>query len=96
MAGTSPREIKESTEYNPFETVKRQVDKCAEILELDPQITALLKTPLRELRVSLPVRMDDGKVKIFQGLMMPGDPPKVVSVSIRRRLSTLFVLFQPG
>ncbi|MDD5700825.1 MAG: Glu/Leu/Phe/Val dehydrogenase [Dehalococcoidales bacterium] len=52
---------------NPFEIVKRQIDKCAEILNLDPQVTAVLKNPLRELHVSLPVRMDDGKVRVFQG-----------------------------
>ncbi|MBN1188616.1 MAG: Glu/Leu/Phe/Val dehydrogenase [Dehalococcoidales bacterium] len=55
------------TENNPFEIVRRQIDKCAEILKLDPQVTALLKNPLKELHVSLPVRMDDGSVKVFQG-----------------------------
>jgi len=52
---------------NPFENVKTQVDKCAEILSLSPQVAALLKSPLRELHLSLPVRMDDGSVKVFQG-----------------------------
>jgi glutamate dehydrogenase (NAD(P)+) len=67
MAQTrSPSSVK-TAENNPFEIVRRQIDKCAEILELDPQVTALLKNPLRELHVSLPVRMDDGYVKVFQG-----------------------------
>jgi glutamate dehydrogenase (NAD(P)+) len=52
---------------NSFEIVQRQIDRCAEILELDPQVTAVLKSPQRELHVSLPVRMDDGSVKVFQG-----------------------------
>ncbi len=52
---------------NPFETVRTQVDKCAEILKLSPEITEMLKNPLRELHVSLPVRMDNGKIKVFQG-----------------------------
>jgi len=52
---------------NPFEIVKRQIDTCADILKLDPQVTAFLKTPMRELHVSLPVRMDDGSLKVFQG-----------------------------
>jgi len=52
---------------NPFETVQRQIDKCAEILNLEPEVTAILKKPLRELHVSLPVRMDDGSIKVFQG-----------------------------
>ena len=54
-------------EINAFDIVKEQIDKCAEILKLDPDLTAMLKSPMRELHVSLPVRMDDGKVKVFQG-----------------------------
>ncbi len=56
-----------ATENNPFEIVGRQVDKCAAILKLEPEVTALLKKPMRELHVSFPVRMDDGSIKVFQG-----------------------------
>jgi len=52
---------------NPFEIAQKQLDLAAEILELEPAIHALLREPLRELHVSLPVRMDDGKVKVFKG-----------------------------
>jgi glutamate dehydrogenase (NAD(P)+) len=52
---------------NPFEIVKEQVDKCASILKLDTETTTFLKTPMRELHVSIPVRMDDGSVKLFKG-----------------------------
>ncbi len=52
---------------NPFEIVQQQIDKCAEIMNLDPSITAVLKCPVRELHVSIPVRMDDGKVRVFRG-----------------------------
>jgi glutamate dehydrogenase (NAD(P)+) len=52
---------------NAFDVVKQQIDRCAEILGLSPDVTAMLKTPVRELHVSLPVRMDDGQVKVFQG-----------------------------
>jgi glutamate dehydrogenase (NAD(P)+) len=51
---------------NPFDVVKQQIDRCAEILGLSPDVTTMLKTPMRELHVSLPVRMDDGSIKIFQ------------------------------
>jgi glutamate dehydrogenase (NAD(P)+) len=54
-------------ENNPFEIVKKQIDKCAEILELSSEVTTLLKNPLRELHVSIPVRMDDGSTRVFQG-----------------------------
>ncbi len=52
---------------NPFDIVKQQIDNCAGILNLDPEVTTMLKTPMRELHVSLPVRMDNGSVKVFQG-----------------------------
>jgi len=52
---------------NPFEVVKTQIDRCADILNLDPDIVSILKSPMRELHVSLPVHMDDGSVRVFQG-----------------------------
>lgn len=52
---------------NPFEVAKQQIDACAKIINLPPNITTMLKTPMRELHVSLPVKMDDGSVKVFQG-----------------------------
>ncbi len=55
------------TKVNPFENAKKQIDSCAKILNLAPEITEILKTPMRELHVSFPIRMDDGSIKIFQG-----------------------------
>jgi len=61
------RETKAATDHNPFAIVKKQIDRCAEILELRPEVVSILKTPQRELHVSLPIRMDDGSVRVFQG-----------------------------
>jgi glutamate dehydrogenase (NAD(P)+) len=52
---------------NPFEIAQKQLDECARLLKLDAATHALLRVPMREMHVSLPVRMDDGSVKIFQG-----------------------------
>jgi len=52
---------------NPFEIAQRQLDEAARILNLEPGIHALLREPLRELHVTLPVKMDDGTVKVFKG-----------------------------
>jgi len=52
---------------NPFEMSQKQLDICADILHLDPGTHAILRTPMRELHVSLPIRMDDGTIKVFQG-----------------------------
>ena len=55
------------SQINPFEIVIKQVDKCSRILKLDADVTEVLKHPLRELHLSLPVRMDNGAVRVFQG-----------------------------
>lgn len=53
--------------FNPFEMAQQQLDEAAELLQLDPAIHELLRWPLRELHVTLPVKMDDGTTKIFHG-----------------------------
>ncbi|MBN2110598.1 MAG: Glu/Leu/Phe/Val dehydrogenase [Methanosarcinaceae archaeon] len=55
-----------STE-NPFENSRKQLAKCAAILGLDESVHEILRHPMRELRVTLPVRMDDGSIKVFEG-----------------------------
>jgi glutamate dehydrogenase (NAD(P)+) len=50
---------------NPFTIAQRQLDQCARILNLEPGVHALLRVPMRELHVSLPVRMDDSSIKVF-------------------------------
>ncbi len=52
---------------NPFEIAQKQLDDCAKILNLDAGVHEYLKHPKRELHISIPVRMDDGSMKIFQG-----------------------------
>jgi len=53
--------------YNPFETAQAQFDKVAEILELDQATRDLLRSTLREYHFSIPVRMDDGNIRVFRG-----------------------------
>ncbi len=54
-------------DLNPFDIAQRQLDAAAEILKLDPAMHAFLRQPLRELHVTLPVKMDDGTVQVFKG-----------------------------
>ena len=56
-----------SRNVNPFEVAQAQFDKVAAILELDTPTRELLRTPQREYSFAIPVRMDDGKVRIFRG-----------------------------
>ncbi len=54
-------------QYNPFTIAQRQLDEAAAILKLDPALHEFLRWPMRELHVTLPVKMDDGASKIFHG-----------------------------
>ncbi len=53
--------------YNAFEMAQSQFDRVAQILALDDATKELLRYNLREYHVSIPVRMDDGTVKVFRG-----------------------------
>ena len=53
--------------FNPFEMAQAQFDKSADILSLDSATRDLLRWPLREFHFGIPVRMDDGSVKVFRG-----------------------------
>ena len=54
-------------DHNPFHIAQRQLDEAAKILKLDPAVHELLRWPMRELHVRLPVKMDDGSTKVFHG-----------------------------
>ena len=53
--------------YNPFIIAQKQFDHAAELLELDQGTRDFLRYPMREYQFSIPVRMDDGTVKVFRG-----------------------------
>jgi len=52
---------------NPFEEMKKMVDKAGKMLGLDAGMLEVMKSPKRELTVHFPVKMDDGKVRVFTG-----------------------------
>jgi glutamate dehydrogenase len=53
--------------YNSFEVAQQQFDRIAEKLRLDQAARDLLRTPMREHHFNIPVKMDDGTVRIFRG-----------------------------
>jgi len=57
----------EAEEANPFRIAQMQLDKAAAKLGIDPAVHEILREPLRELHVSLAVKMDNGSVKVFKG-----------------------------
>ena len=51
---------------NAFQMAQAQFDKVADQLELDQQVREFLRWPMREFHFRIPVRMDDGKIRVFQ------------------------------
>jgi glutamate dehydrogenase/leucine dehydrogenase len=51
----------------PWEMALQQLKKAADLLNLEEDIREILSHPQREVQVSLPVRMDNGKIKVFIG-----------------------------
>lgn len=52
---------------NPFESMMKRFDIAAEILDLDPGLYEYLCTPSRVHITAIPVTMDDGRLKVFEG-----------------------------
>jgi len=56
-----------SKEIGPLDVALEQLEIAAKILDLDPGVHAFLKRPKRTLTVSIPIRMDNGDIRIFWG-----------------------------
>ncbi len=52
---------------NPLLNAQKQVKEACDKLGMDPVVYEILKQPLRVLEVSIPVKMDDGSLKVFTG-----------------------------
>jgi glutamate dehydrogenase len=52
---------------NAFQMAQRQFDGVARMLNLDPQVSEILRWPAREFKFQIPVRMDDGSIRVFTG-----------------------------
>jgi len=65
MAYIEPAPIKDIE--NPFESMMSRFDVAAQILGLDPATYNVLKTPTKQVIVALPITMDNGQVRVFEG-----------------------------
>ena len=53
--------------YNPYEDMLKSMEEAADLLGLEKDDYEVLKYPERELKVSIPVEMDDGSIRVFEG-----------------------------
>src|SRR5688572_8216048 len=65
MAYIEPAPLKDKE--NPFEAMMSRFHKASQILGLEEEIYNVLKNPARQVIVSLPVTMDDGAIRVFEG-----------------------------
>ncbi|MGE0566476.1 MAG: Glu/Leu/Phe/Val dehydrogenase [Bacteroidia bacterium] len=52
---------------NMFDAVLARLDKAAALMNLSADVSLILKNPMKQVQVSLPITMDDGTIKVFQG-----------------------------
>jgi glutamate dehydrogenase (NAD(P)+) len=67
MLKESPIESSAQESLNPFAIAQAQLDEAAEILQLEPEMHVFLRQPMREFHFTIPVRMDSGRTRVFQG-----------------------------
>ncbi|WRS26175.1 Glu/Leu/Phe/Val dehydrogenase [Oscillospiraceae bacterium MB08-C2-2] len=53
--------------YNPYQSMLTVLEQAAKMLELHPNDYEAIKYPERELKVYIPVRMDNGSIQVFEG-----------------------------
>jgi glutamate dehydrogenase (NAD(P)+) len=84
----APAAASAAEDLNPFHFARRQFERAADHLGLDPGTREVLGNPKRQLTVSIPVKMDDGAIKCFQGYR--------VQHSIARGPSKGGIRYHPG
>lgn len=56
-----------SEKYNPYDNMLSTLEKAASMLKLDPSDYEAIRHCERELKVAIPVVMDDGTIRVFEG-----------------------------
>ncbi|MBA3806596.1 MAG: Glu/Leu/Phe/Val dehydrogenase [Acidobacteria bacterium] len=67
MANPMVDDTRRIREENPFESMMERFDRAAQLLNLDADLYAVMRVPNRELKVYIPVRMDSGRIQVFEG-----------------------------
>ena len=52
---------------NPLESMMQRFDKAVELLGISEEMYYILKVPARQVTVGLPVTMDNGSIRVFEG-----------------------------
>jgi len=52
---------------NPFQNALSQLKRATDVQSFPVDFIKQISTPNREVRISIPVKMDDGKLRVFEG-----------------------------
>jgi glutamate dehydrogenase (NAD(P)+) len=66
-SGVLPRTSGTAHAINPFEEMASRFDRAARLLKLDPGLYKVLREPIKEVKVAIPVVMDNGSIEVFIG-----------------------------
>jgi glutamate dehydrogenase (NAD(P)+) len=61
-------ELADEKSTNVLESALQQLDDVATLIDVHPDVLAKLRKPKRTLTVSVPTRMDDGRLEVFTGI----------------------------
>ena len=91
---------KPMSDINPYKNVQKQIDNSKKLVDFDPEIIEILKFPQKIIEVSIPMHMDNGKIKIFHGYRVQHNNyrghTKGESATIRRSISMKLRRWQLG
>jgi glutamate dehydrogenase (NAD(P)+) len=62
-----PSTVSVKEEKNPWLAAEARFDNAANHLKLDDGMRKVLKSPAREMKVNIPVQLDDGRLEVFTG-----------------------------
>ena len=80
-----------SAEMTPFQAVTYYFDQACDRLGVKDEVRTLICTPDREVRVEIPVRMDDGRLEVFIGYRIQHNgsrgPYRAASATTQKRMT---------
>ena len=56
-----------TNDVSMFDSVLARLDEAAKLMNLSPEVSEVLRSPVKQIKVSLPVSMDNGKIQVFKG-----------------------------
>lgn len=63
----STQTAQETAHESMFEAVLARLDVAAKLMNMSEDVATILRSPIKQVKVSLPVMMDNGKIQVFQG-----------------------------